>query len=594
MLVAALALGRLWLCSRFELSGDEAYFWLWSRRLDWGYFSKGPGIAALIRLGTALCGDGELGVRLGAVLSSAGASLGIYALGRELYSARVGFWAVVVANTTPLFAAGSLLATADMPSICLWTWSAVLFWRLRTRDAPLAWAGLGMLVGVGTLIRFVVAAEPLCFGLYLAATADGRRRLRGPGFWVMLAVAAICLAPWLLWEQGHGWITLDHLRSRGALDRPWALHPRSLGEFLALQLAIVLPYGAGAVAAYCIRGARVLHADAWRYLAALSLPLFALYTALALGAPGQPNWTGPAWVAAGVLTVAAFLDLGVRSAAVRRLNVAAVAAGLVAAAAVHLSLATAWLPAGRDPLLRIRGSRDLADQVAAAARRTGAGFLIGSHYQVASLLAYYQAELQADHRADRPGRLPVFTPCGPRPLNQLDLWGGYGGALVGRDALYVAQLTPLAVVPEELRHQFAAIEPLPPVVVRWRGMPVRRYSLYLCRRLLRGCDAGRPPAQAYARVGLPAPDSRRSQRTAAVSRPPASTARPSGARVGTATIPAGATSGLWKRSGSGEPVPERSKTMWPLVATGRKTCGLAPPQSGLPPSVAVWPQGKLM
>ena len=540
-LVTALVVGRLWLCGRFELAGDEAYFWLWSRHLAWGYFSKGPGIAALIRLGTALCGDTELGVRLAAVLSSAGASLGIYALGRQLYSARVGFWAVVVANSTPLFSAGSVLATADMPSICVWTWGAVVLWRLRQGGSALRWAGLGLLLGVGTLIRFVVVAEPVCFWLFLwaeeaaqaasaaraaraattanvatagaiepaaaapaaAIAGDGVRR-PWPGFSVMLAAMAVCLAPWLAWQSRHGWISWQQLLARGALDRPWGLHPRAFGEFVALQMAVVLPYGAGVVVAYCGGAGRRLNAAAWRFLAALSLPLFAFYALLAVNDAGQPNWTGPAYIAAGLLTVATFLDLGavgVHAAAVRRLNLAAVAAGVAGAIVVHLALAAAWLPAGRDPLARVRGGRDLTDQVAAVARQTGAAFLIGSHYQVASLLAFYQQERRDGAGRRRPGArepeaLAVFTPCGPRPMNQLDLWGRYGAPWRGRDALYV---TPAEGVPAEVRRGFAAVEPLPPIEAHWRGRPLRHYFLYRCRRLVRDCDAGAPPAVTTAR-----------------------------------------------------------------------------------------------
>lgn len=205
VLVAALAAVRLWLCGRFELAGDEAYFWIWSRQLAWGYFSKGPGIAVLVRLGTALAGDSELGVRLAAVLASAGASLGIHALGRDLYSPRVGFWAVVVANTTPLFYVGSLLATADMPSICIWTWGAVWFWRLQKREqgevagagaAPgtvgrqgggwrwwAPWPGLGLLLGCGTLVPIEAAAHgvPLLAGPHCAHIAELADTLEAAG-----------------------------------------------------------------------------------------------------------------------------------------------------------------------------------------------------------------------------------------------------------------------------------------------------------------------------------------------------------------------------------------------------------------------------
>ena len=41
----------LWGCD-WDLCGDEAEYWAWSRKLDWSYFSRGPVIAWLIRLGT--------------------------------------------------------------------------------------------------------------------------------------------------------------------------------------------------------------------------------------------------------------------------------------------------------------------------------------------------------------------------------------------------------------------------------------------------------------------------------------------------------------------------------------------------------------
>src|SRR6478672_6180854 len=38
------------------LSGDEAYYWDWSRNLDLSYYSKGPAVAYIIRASCALAG----------------------------------------------------------------------------------------------------------------------------------------------------------------------------------------------------------------------------------------------------------------------------------------------------------------------------------------------------------------------------------------------------------------------------------------------------------------------------------------------------------------------------------------------------------
>src|SRR5262245_21833987 len=68
-----------------ELYPDEAQYWLWSRTLDFGYYSKPPMVAWAIWATTALGGDAEPWVRLSAGLFQAGAVLLVFAIGRRLY-----------------------------------------------------------------------------------------------------------------------------------------------------------------------------------------------------------------------------------------------------------------------------------------------------------------------------------------------------------------------------------------------------------------------------------------------------------------------------------------------------------------------------
>ena len=51
-----------------DLVHDEAYYWDWSRQLDWGYYSKPPMVAWLIALSTWLAGPSTWAVRLPAVV----------------------------------------------------------------------------------------------------------------------------------------------------------------------------------------------------------------------------------------------------------------------------------------------------------------------------------------------------------------------------------------------------------------------------------------------------------------------------------------------------------------------------------------------
>src|SRR5277367_958436 len=62
--------------STLELQGDEAYYWLYSRYLDWGYFDHPPMVALFIRFGDSIMHN-EFGLRMLTVLAS---SASIYLL----------------------------------------------------------------------------------------------------------------------------------------------------------------------------------------------------------------------------------------------------------------------------------------------------------------------------------------------------------------------------------------------------------------------------------------------------------------------------------------------------------------------------------
>src|SRR6516165_5224623 len=76
---------RLWYSTHLELVGDEAYYWLWSRHLDFCYLDKGPVIAWFISAGTALFGQTVFGIRFFATLLALGTGAGIYLLARKLF-----------------------------------------------------------------------------------------------------------------------------------------------------------------------------------------------------------------------------------------------------------------------------------------------------------------------------------------------------------------------------------------------------------------------------------------------------------------------------------------------------------------------------
>src|SRR5688500_8714899 len=70
--------------AKTDLVLDEAQYWTWSRELAFGYFSKPPMIAWLIRATSALCGDGEACIRSAAPVLYTVSAFIIYLIGRAL------------------------------------------------------------------------------------------------------------------------------------------------------------------------------------------------------------------------------------------------------------------------------------------------------------------------------------------------------------------------------------------------------------------------------------------------------------------------------------------------------------------------------
>ena len=66
------------------LTADEAYYWMWSKHLAFGYYDHPPAIAWIIRAGTALLGDTAFGVRASGLLLSGLASWFVWQAARAL------------------------------------------------------------------------------------------------------------------------------------------------------------------------------------------------------------------------------------------------------------------------------------------------------------------------------------------------------------------------------------------------------------------------------------------------------------------------------------------------------------------------------
>lgn len=397
----------------YELAGDEAHYWDWSRHLSPSYYSKGPGIAWAIAASTRLFGSHVWSVRLPSVLFGALGALVLARLTRAVSgSDKAGFVAAALFTVVPAYQATAILATIDGPFIAWWIISLLAGWavtrRLQTGRAPLLlWASLGLALGVGFLFKYTILLliPNLLLFVWLA-----RRELHWDAHaWLGAAVAAAAFAfaasPVVIWNAQHGWPALQHEAGHLGLGGDqagfaWTLRPDVFLALLGSQLVIIGPSvlrGSLEPLWPWLRRTNAWTADLPRlFLACASLPSLVFFVALSCVTEIEGNW--PIALYTALIAVAAWEV--VRRERIgrpeRRVWRFALGWGLIAWVVIWFPGLVTHLPrvGPHLSLQRINGQRDVARRVQAlraelTARYGAPPIVVTDSYQTTSLLAFY-------------------------------------------------------------------------------------------------------------------------------------------------------------------------------------------------------------
>lgn len=485
--VAALTVARLWVAGRIGLSPDEAYYRVWAEAPAAGYHAHAPMIAWWEAGSRALLGEGARAVRAPAVIAAGLATLIFHRLARQFAAPRPAAWATAVLATSPMYAAGALLAVPDAPLMLFWIAALGFAADLVEGERGAApagtrwigpWWGFGIASGLALLSKYhgVLLLAGLVLALALRPEARPRR-------WIGPAVAAVAAAllfwPVVAWNARHDWISFA-LQVRHGFAPARGSAAARLGQLALGQLALLTPFVPLAAVGLWTRAAR------WRrdlprgllLATAFSLPVVLLFAASAWRAPVEPNWLAPAWPA---------VLLGLAAAGATRTLRAAAVLGVAATALIHAHALHPFLPVPprADPMARLTGSPELTAGVRSELARLQGGeggapaTVIASNYKDASVLALSLpgAKAWTGGGAGLPGAAWVADLPGHGRDSQWDLWGLPPGAEEGG----VVWVSPAG---RDSRPRFCdepgRLEGPEEVRVRYRGEVVRAYHLWRC------------------------------------------------------------------------------------------------------------------
>ncbi len=419
--VVGLALLRL-VALRFsvvDLFADEAQYWSWSRDLALGYYTKPPLLAWIIAASGHVCGSGEWCVRAPAPLFHAATSLVVYAIGRQLYDERTGFWAALLTSLATGIVFSARVISTDVPLLFFWALALWAYVNLLAGPSRRWAAVLGAAIGLGLLAKYAMIY--LLPGMALAALFSPRARLlwTRSDIWLALAVAALVVAPNIAWNMSNSFATFHHTGGLiiGEPVRPDLM--RGL-EFLAAQFAVFGPVVCAVMFIETFRvGSRALR-EQDRILIAFLIPALAVVTGFAVAVKAYDNWAAVSFIS-GVVLAAAILSRRDATGWMRL----SIAIGLVAQVILVAGDTMAdrlRLPYVGNPYHRTIGWRAFAEGAGAMAQAAGAKTIATESRSDYATLRYYLRDRPEPVLWWRTAELPDFelkralTQASPEPV----------------------------------------------------------------------------------------------------------------------------------------------------------------------------------
>lgn len=338
--------------SSLDLYVDEIQYWWWSLELDWGFYSKPPMIAVLIKLVTSVLGHSVFAIKAGALLVYPLTTYAIYLLGRRLISENVGFWSAVLFITLPGVALSSTITSTDVLLFLFWSSGMLLFIRSVESNQWLDWIFCGVICGLGLLTKYnmaIFALSALGYMLFFGLS----KQLLNPRLWIMAAISLTLLAPNFYWNYLYDFPTFSHTAEY--VDKK-GLYPGKMVNFILEQAAIIGPVGFIVMWWWLIKGEKPRN-----LLVTFSMPMLVIISLVALQGKYNANWAAPTYVGV-IIGIAHFLQS--RKAWLIAMLVTNLVLGLVVQLADPIIQSMEIeLEAKKDPFKRVRGWKEWGEQI---------------------------------------------------------------------------------------------------------------------------------------------------------------------------------------------------------------------------------------
>ncbi len=384
-LITGLTALRLLTAVRAGLVPDESYYWLWAQHPALGYYDHPPMVAWWI-MAMPFTDASPLFVRLPFVLSFIALCGLVFDTAKTLFDNTIAKRALLWLNACVMLGVGSVIATPDPPSVLMWAGGLWALTRLQVSGKAWWWLVFGAFAGLGFEAKYTNLFLGLGVVVWLILDKDARKWLLSPWPYVGGVVAALLMAPNLIWNAQHGWLTFG--KQFGRIEASH-LTAQYLVEFLLSQPLLLNPL----IFVFVMTGVMTwfkTREPKFNLLIALPLPLLAYLLIHVFHDRIQGNWPAPVYP--GLIILAAASAETVTGKGLTRIRAWAAPFGITLSVIALMYLSFGQGLAGAAGLSE--GWRHLSTQVFDKSVAANANWVATTDYDTQGELSYH---LWRDH-----------------------------------------------------------------------------------------------------------------------------------------------------------------------------------------------------
>tara|TARA_B100001769_G_scaffold234624_1_gene198593 strand:- start:519 stop:1904 length:1386 start_codon:yes stop_codon:yes gene_type:complete len=277
----------------FNLFGDEAQYWLWSKDIDFGYFSKPPFLAWVIRVYTEIFGDGFIALKLLPSFVYLLISWSIYNLlinsGLDKKDALAG---CLIFLFIPAVSFSSFIISTDLFLLLFWTLSLNELIKITKEQNLGSFILLGIFLGLGFVAKYATIYFIICLVIFVLLDKKFRKVFFNNflGFGLSMLFMFIIITPNIIWNINNDWITLKHTSDNANFANIEINLIRGL-EFLLIQVLMLGPF---IVLGGLISFNKINYKQ--KIFLIFSLPIILIVLIEAVIVRANANWAAPALV----------------------------------------------------------------------------------------------------------------------------------------------------------------------------------------------------------------------------------------------------------------------------------------------------------